>query len=146
MENIFALVSRTDKDGNVSIRLGLRLKIAGIESFCPVSKWCEAFDAFEKETRAVNRSLEQMRTKAQTLFGSRSPATGIEIRPDMPPDEIWGILAAIGDEEILVSVFNELDDSQKQAVAEHVLTQCNIFSSKAAVFSRRYDSEAGCMT
>jgi len=31
-------------------------------------------------------------------------------------------------------------------VAEHVLTHCNVFSGKAAVFSSRYDGQSALLT
>jgi hypothetical protein len=146
MEDLFELITITEAgDGKVSIRLGIRLKIAGHETVCPVIRSCDDYTAFEKESQALIERLEQMKQKARTLFKAPSSAAGLQIGPDMPAQEIWNILSTMADEAMWVAAFNELTLSQRQAVAEHVLTLCNIFSGKAAVFSRRYDSETALM-
>ncbi|MFO7601999.1 MAG: hypothetical protein R6X27_19645 [Candidatus Desulfacyla sp.] len=146
MEDLFELMTLTEAGkGKVSVRLGIRLKVAGQETVCPVIRSCEAYETFEQESQALIDRLEQMKQKARTLFKAPSSAAGLEIGPDMPAKEIWSVLSTMADETRWVAAFNELSVSQRQAVAEHVLTQCNIFSGKAAVFSRRYDSETGLM-
>ncbi len=147
MENLFELITTKEKgEGKISVRLGIRLNVAGHETLCPISGSCDAYEAFEKASQVLNDQLEQMKQKARTLFSDPSAPTGLDIGPDMPAEEIWNILSTIVDEAMLVATFNDLDTSQRQTVAEHVLTQCNIFSGKAAVFSKRYDSESGLMT
>jgi hypothetical protein len=146
MEDLFELmtITKTGED-KMSVRLGIRLKVAGHEALCPVIRPCDGYEAFEQESQALIDRLEQIKQKARTLFTSPSSAGGPRIGPDMPAEEIWSVLSTMADEAMWVAAFNELDVSQRQAVAEHVLTQCNIFSGKAAVFSRRYDSETGLM-
>ncbi len=147
MEDLFELMTITETgDGKISVRLGICLKVAGQETVCPVTRPCDAYEAFEKESQVLIQRLEQMKQKARTLFKAPSSAAGLQTGPDMPAEEIWSVLSTMADEAMWVAAFNELNVSQRQAVAEHVLTQCNIFSGKAAVFSRRYDSETGLMT
>jgi hypothetical protein len=146
MEDMFELMTITETgDGKVSVRLGIRLKVAGHETVCPVISPCVDYETFEQEAQFLIQSLEQMKQKARTLFKAPSSAAGLQIGPDMPAEEIWGVLSTMADETMWISAFNELSVSQRQAVAEHVLTRCNVFSGKAAVFSRRYDSETGLM-
>lgn len=146
MEELFELISTTEKgDGKVVVRLGIRLKVAGNTIPCPVSGPCESYDAFEKECQALSDALEQMKQKGRRVFRPQSSSTGLRIGPGTPAKDIWNFLSAMQDEEMMTQGFNDLDVSQRQAVAEHVLTHCNIFSGKGAVFSRRYDSETGLM-
>jgi len=146
MEDLFELMTTKEiSDSKVSVRLGIRLKVAGQETVCPVIRSCEAYEAFEQESQALIDRLEQMKQKAQTLFKAPSSAKGLQIDPDMPAEEIWSVLSTMADEAMWAAAFNELSVSQRHAVAEHVLTHCNIFSGKAAAFSRRYDSETGLM-
>ena len=146
MEDIFELITITETgDRKISVRLGIRLKVAGQETVCPVVKSCDAYEAFENEAQMLIERLEQMKQKARVLFKAPSSGAGLQIRPDMPAKEVWSVLSTMADEAKWVAAFNELSASQREAVAEHVLTQCNIFSGKAAVFSRRYDSETGLM-
>jgi hypothetical protein len=68
-----------------------------------------------------------------------------EFRSDMGPEEIWEILSNITDEDLFIGSFNRLEETKRNEVAEYVLTQCNIFSGKASVFSSRYNNEKGLM-
>jgi len=146
MEELFELMITKEKDdGKAMVRLGIRLKIAGNEVLCPVSRLCDSYETFEKEFQTLNDALEQIEQKARRLFKSQSSSAGLRIGPETPAKDIWDILSAIDDEEVLTENFNDLLESQRQAVAEYVLTHCNIFSGKAAAFSRRYDSETGLM-
>lgn len=144
MEDLFEIMTVTE-GGALSVRLAIRLKVAGHETVCPVIRTCDTYEAFEQESQALINRLEQIRQKARSLFKAPSSAAGLRIGPDMPAEEIWDILSTIGEEGMWVEAFNELNPSQREAVAEHVLTRCNIFSGKAAVFSRRYDNETGLM-
>jgi len=140
------MTTKEKGEGKISVRLGIRLKVAGHETLCPISGSCDTYEAFEKASQAMNDQLEHMKQTARTLFSDPSTPTGLDISPDMPAEEIWSILSTIADEAVWVATFNDLDGSQRQAVAEHVLTQCNVFSGKAAVFSKHYDNESGLMT
>jgi hypothetical protein len=61
----------------------------------------------------------------------------------MAPDKVWVILKEMDGEEAFVEAFNQLDQARRGLVAEHVLTKCNIFSGRAAIFSARYNSAIG---
>ncbi|MBW1787584.1 MAG: hypothetical protein JRK53_13325 [Deltaproteobacteria bacterium] len=60
----------------------------------------------------------------------------------MSAEEAWEVLAAIGEEAAFAASFNALDIDRRRGVAEHVLTRCNVFSGRAAVFSTRFDGES----
>jgi len=146
MEELFELMTtKEERDGNLTVRLGIRLKVAGHETVCPIIRQCETYEAFEEASQALLERLDKVRHKARSLFRSLSPESGMSIGPDTPAEKIWEALSMIADEAAWVASFNELSAEQREAVAEHVLTHCNIFSGKAAFFSRRYDSETGLM-
>lgn len=63
----------------------------------------------------------------------------------MKAEEIWSILSAILGEVDFIQAFNALEEGTRREVAEHVLTHCNVFSGKAAVFSSRYDEKSALM-
>jgi hypothetical protein len=146
MENLFELMTLTETDsGKVSLRLGIRLKVTGHEAVCPVTRSHSTYEAFEQDAQTLIGRLEEMKGKARSIFKTPSSAAGPQIGPDMPAEKIWEVLSTITDEATWVAAFNALEMTQREAVAEYVLTQCNIFSGKAAVFSRRYDSETALM-
>ena len=146
MEDLFALMTATDQgEGKTSVRLGIRVKIAGHEAICPISRPCGSYEALKKESQVIRDQMKEIEQSARSLFRDRPSQSGINIDPDMPPEEVWNILSTITDEATLVAAFNDLDASQRQAVAEYILTQCNIFSGKATIFSSRYDSVSGIL-
>ena len=146
MEDLFELMTAKEGgEGKVSVRLGIRLKVAGHETVCPVIRSCDDYGTFERESRALMDRLEQVQQKARAIFNSSSAVAGLSIGPDMPAEAIWDALSTIADDAQWVASFNDLSETQRQAVADHVLTHCNIFSGKAAAFSRRYDSKTGLM-
>mgnify|MGYP001071422400 CR=1 FL=1 len=70
---------------------------------------------------------------------------GFRFPQGMEPDKVWAILKEMDGEEAFVEAFNQLDQERRGSVAEHVLTKCNIFSGRAAVFSSRYNSATGLL-
>lgn len=135
---------KPDKD-EPQVALGLRLAIAGHETLCPVSGWCEDFKHFDREMQAILAQLGGIRSKAEKLFETASAQGRLGLRLDMAPPEIWTILSGIREESEFARSFNSLDEATRRGVAEHVLTKCNVFSGKAAVFSARYNDGTALM-
>ena len=77
------------------------------------------------------------------MLESSTDAGEYEITDDMDPEQIWSVLAGIEDETSFIRRFNQLNERQRRGVAEHVLTRCNIFAGKAALFSSQYTDESG---
>jgi len=147
MENIFEIMTDTGKEGEneITVSVGIRLRIGGHETKCPVSRSCNSYEALEIEVQAIKNSVDSLLAKAKEMF--REPATeeGLDLRSDLEPEQIWSILSDISDEGLFVKSFNGLEEDKRREVAEHVLTRCNIFSGKASVFSSRYNNETGLM-
>lgn len=145
MKSLFDLITSKEKDKGASqVRLGIRLHIGGNEIVCPVSRPCESLEEFEGEVRLLCDELEELKGRAKRLIGPRGLPSGLGLGPDASPQDIWKALCTLQEED-LVQSFNGLESEQRQAVAEHVLTHCNVFTGKGAVFSRRYDAETGLM-
>lgn len=144
---IFKLIEAHGKKGGKGrgIYIGVDARIADKETPCPVSKLCNSHEELAREAELIQTDLELILKKAKTLFGGASRDIGLQLGPDMPAEEIWSVLSQIEDEDLLVEHFNGLDNTARGAVAQHVLTRCNVFSGPAAVFSARYDNESGYM-
>jgi hypothetical protein len=147
MESIFETVTETgkrEKEGT-TVSVGIRLKLGGHETTCPISRPCDSYETFEIEVQAIKNSLDSLLAEAKKLLGEPATEKGLDLRSDMEPEEIWSILSGVSDEGLFIRSFNNLEEVKRREVAEHVLTQCNIFSGKASVFSSRYDNETGLM-
>ena len=147
MENLFEILMGAEKEeeDKKEICLGIRLKIAGYETTCPVSKTCHSYKALDNEIKAIEKQLEALRDKGKKIFTETSPQKGLNLKPDMDAEQIWSVLSDLSDENLFMKGFNSLDETKRREVAEHVLTKCNIFSGKASTFSSRYRSESGLL-
>jgi len=147
MEDIFEIMTVTDPRENDrgAIRLGIRLKVAGHETTCPVSTTYGSYEDLEVEIQAIRDQLDKILAKAKEIFEGPSPREGLDLTPNMTPEQVWSVLEAIDDEVAFINGFNGLDEARRKEVAEHVLTRCNIFSGKASIFSSRYNDGSGLM-
>ena len=144
MDRIFELVTQAGKgEGNKpEARLGIKVRLSSFETTCFLTPSCASYPALESEVRAIRQDLDDVLKEAREVFEGASTTEKLGLRPDMRPEEIWSILAAILDEGDFVQSFNALEGGKRKEVAEHVLTHCNVFSGKAAVFSSRYNDRS----
>ena len=147
MKDIFEMitVSNVGEKSQAGISIGINVKIGGKETICPISGVCESFEGLETEVGEIYKNLEKIMERAKNIFNSSSPQAAFEMNPDLKPEELWEILASIADEKIFVDTFNKLEQAKRKEVAEYVLTRCNIFSGKGAVFSSQYNNETGLL-
>ena len=147
MKDIFEMMTVTDKEkrDETKIRLGICLKIGDTETICPITGICDSYEAFEMEVQAFKNNLEDVINRAKEIFSGSSLQETLQLNEDMTPEKIWSILSSVDDEDLFVNHFNALDEVKRKMVAEYVLTQCNIFSGKASVFSARYSNDSGLM-
>jgi hypothetical protein len=147
MNNIFELITFTGKDEESRPRasIGISIKIGVNDTIHRISRVCDSLNALESEVRALNKGLEGVLESAKIIFKESSSLGVPEIRPEMRPEEIWEVLSSISDEKGFIEAFNSLDGGKRREVAEYILTRCNMFSGKGAVFSSRYDNESGLM-
>jgi hypothetical protein len=147
MKNIFELITFTGKDerSRAGASIGISIKIGINDTVHRISGLCNSLDALESEVRALNKELEDVLESAKIIFKESSSLGVPEIQPDMRPEEIWEVLSSISDEKGFVEAFNSLDEGKRREVADYILTRCNMFSGKGAVFSSRYNNESGLM-
>ena len=139
------LQENKEKKNQPRVSLGLRVKVAGFETVCPVTGSFDDFGAFNTEVESISRQLEGTVTKARELFDRSSTQGKLGLRPEMAPREIWTILSGIQDDNEFFQSFNSLDEVKRRELAEYILTKCNVFSGKAALFSSRYDEATAMM-
>ena len=147
MRDIFKIikVNNQREENKKTISIGIDFQLAGREVSCPVSRDCNSYEALAAEVEAIQRNLERILEEAKTHFKGPAPEEGFEIGSETSAEEIWSILSGIREEPVFVKRFNSLEETKRKEVAEHVLTKCNIFSGRGAVFSARYNTEMGYM-
>ncbi len=147
MKGIFELISGSESgEGEETfVSIGIPLKAGGHDVICPVSRACASYEALEMEVHAIKDELDELLQRAKKSFVASATEDALDLRPDMSPEEIWTVLSKLSQEDLFVKSFNGLEEGTRRAVAEHVLTQCNVFSGMPSVFSSRYNSEAGLL-
>lgn len=147
MDKIFELIVQQGeaRERKPEARIGIKVKLSSFETTCFVTQPCASYHALESEVQAIRQNLENVLKEARKAFESASKRDPLGLRPDMTAGEIWAILSAILDDEDFVQAFNGLEEGKRREVAEHVLTHCNVFSGKAAVFSSRYNDTSAFM-
>lgn len=145
MAHVFKMITLTEKDttGHAGVAIGISVKIAGKETLCPVTRVCNSMDSLELEIESLKDDLSNILTGAKGVLEGSSPEAVIEFEPDMTPGEIWTILLSITKEKMFMEAFNKMDDQKRKEVADYVLSECNMFSGKGALFSSRYDNITG---
>jgi hypothetical protein len=145
MKDIFEMItgSGSGVGEETFVSIGIPLKAGGHDVMCPVSKTCASYEALEIEVQAIKNELDALLQRAKESFEGSATEDALELRPDMSPEEIWAVLSELSQEDIFAESYNGLEEGKRRAVAEYVLTQCNVFSGMASVFSSRYNSETG---
>lgn len=143
MAKLFDLIideAENSKD-EITIRLGIRLKIGEETTICPVTNPFTNAASLEAEGGKILEDLEAALDGARKAFSKESSheALGDGIS-EMRPEELWLSLESIEDEREFVERFNGLGEDMRRAVAEYVLTSCNVFSGRPALFSSQYDA------
>ena len=147
MKDIFEMtsVSGNGVGEGTLVSIGIPLKAGGHDIMCPVSKPCASYGALEIEVKGIQDELDALLQRAQESFEDSATEDALGLRPDMSPEEIWSVLSELSQEDLFAESFNSLEEGTRRAVAEHVLTQCNVFSGMPSVFSSRFNSETGLL-
>jgi len=141
MEELFELM--TEEAGNEPrVRIGIRLKVSGFETTCPVTRPSSTYDAFQKEVQGIKNGLDSLLKRSEKMFQGARERLGLDLHGTA--EEIWAALAGMN-EKVFVEAFNGLEEAKRREVAEYVLTHCNVFAGNARVFSARYDEVSALM-
>jgi hypothetical protein len=147
MDKIFELIVQpaTGEGKKPEACIGVRLKLSSFETTCHVTRPSQSYPALESEVQAIRQNLEDILKEGRTFFEGASKRDNLGLRSDMTAGQIWTVLSAVPDEGDFIQAFNALEAGKRKEVAEHVLTHCNVFSGKAAVFSSHYDDNSALM-
>ena len=147
MDEIFKIIEIQDKReaDKKGICVSIDVKIADREISFPVTEVSHSEKDFSDEVEKIKEDLDRILIRGRRLFEGPLPDKGQRITPEMEPEKIWSILSEITEEDLFVEIFNDMETAKRMEVAEYILSHCNIFSGKGAVFSARYDNDTGLM-
>ncbi|MFZ7111411.1 MAG: hypothetical protein ACOWYE_06985 [Desulfatiglandales bacterium] len=144
MGKIFGIIQKAEREPK-EFQIGLRMRVADQEILCPLSGRCSSFVDFGGAVERLKRDLDELLVKAGHLFQGASAVGDLGLTPDMGAEQIWALLSEVTDDRGFVDGFNGLDEEKRKEVAEYVLTKCNVFSGRAALFSARYHDASALM-
>jgi hypothetical protein len=146
MEDLFEMITEESgqAENETRIRIGIRMKVSGFETPCPVTRPCSSYDALEREVQGIKNGLDLLLTRAQKVFQGSKGGVGFGLDPHGSVEEIWMVLSGMN-EKTFVEAFNGMEEGKRREMAEFVLTKCNVFSGNARIFSARYDEESALM-
>lgn len=124
------------------VGLGIEVGMGSEKVVVPITKRHSTYEALTSEVEAIRENLRIALDDASLFLEGRGGIRGSGISPDLPPEKIWSALSAMASDEAFVAEFNNLPEGARAQVAEYVLSQCNVFSGKAAVFSSRYNDSS----
>ena len=134
-----------EHDKSPSIRLGIRCAVGGQETVCPVSGSFDSAERLQMEAEILREDLDQALDRARKAMGQAKEDSETDLTGAGSPEELWQRLTAISGDGEFTERFNGLDEETRREVAEHVLTACNVFSGRPALFSSRYDADSALL-
>jgi hypothetical protein len=96
-----------------------------------------AFEVFQKEVALVKEELNELLQRAQERMRDLQE----ESSPFLP-EQVWQTMEAFPTEEEMMEQFNAFSESQRQQIAEYVLTHVSMFKGRGPVFAEKYDMES----
>ncbi len=143
----FDAVVLNESQGNRSpkVRLCVRCDLSGETFLHPVTQDCASIEDLEAEARKLHAELERALERGRRALAGSAETGGSCFPEDMSVEELWHVLETVGDDAMFVQRFNQLDDSLRRDVAEHVFTSCSVFSGRPAVFSSRYNADTALL-
>lgn len=146
MKKIFEVIreSNGEKENKV-LRMGIRVRMAGYETLCPLTEPCDSYQGARVEVERLKRDLDDLLDQVEKAFQGDSSNGGLGLTAEMNAEQVWNILSKVADDQAFMRGFNGLEEARRSEVAEYILTKCNIFSGRAALFSTRYDESSGLM-
>jgi len=147
MPDIFKIIEihKERQDDKRGICIGIDIRIGQNKVSCPISEVCYSDRDLVVEVERIQENINRIAESGKRLFGVDLPDKGLRITPGMAPEKVWPVLSEIAEDDFFVESFNALSPTMRTEVAEYVLSHCNIFSGKGAVFSARYDNKTGLM-
>ena len=138
-----------EKNSKVGVSLNLEVadgEVSTLSGSVLLVEKCSSYEILHKEVSQIKEELDVLLEKSRRLFEVEiGEEKSQSVNEDMSVKEIWDFLSMIKDPEVLLVKFNSMSRQKRFEVADYVLSNCNVFSGPASIFSMRYNSEEGVM-
>jgi len=138
-----------EKNSKVGVSLNLEVsdgEVSTLSGSVLLVEKCSSYEILQKEVSRIKEELDVLLEKSRRLFEVEiGEEKSQSVNEDMSVKEIWDFLSMIKDPEVLLVKFNNMSRQKRLEVADYVLSNCNVFSGPASIFSMRYNSEEGVL-
>jgi hypothetical protein len=123
------------------MRLVVRAYPSDEKGYASLTPECDTMEGFEQAVTELKKTLNSALERARETFHQyQVQAKGDKTVSDFHnPEEIWQALEQCSSLEEMRELFNGLNESKRQEVADFVLTKLNIFKGAASTFSQHYN-------
>jgi len=136
-----------EKNSKVGVSLNLEVsdgEVSTLSGSVLLVEKCSSYEILQKEVSRIKEELDVLLEKSRRLFEVEiGEEKSQSVNEDMSVKEIWDFLSMIKDPEVLLVKFNSMSRQKRFEVADYVLSNCNVFSGPASIFSMRYNNEEG---
>jgi hypothetical protein len=102
---------------------------------------CSSYETLEREISRLKGELDSLLREAKEQLGPGPGQERVDLDEELGAPELWEILSAVQDADLLVGQFNSLSRGKREEIADYVFSQCNVFTGVASMFSVRYNNE-----
>jgi hypothetical protein len=146
MRKLTLETEKASQDMGTKVGVSLAFEVAGqqgskVQGSVFLIQKCDSYETLEGEISRLKGELDGLLEEAKERFGPGHGQEHVELNEELGAAELWEILSAVADTEVLVRKFNSLSREKRQEIADYVFSQCNVFTGVASVFSQRYDNE-----
>jgi len=146
MRKLTLETEKTPQDMGTKIGVSLAFEVGGqqgakVQGSVLLIQKCDSYETLEGEIFRLKGELDGLLKEAKEQFGPGPEQEHVELDEQLGAAELWEILSAVTDTEVLVRQFNSLSREKRQEIADYVFTQCNVFTGVASAFSQRYNNE-----
>jgi hypothetical protein len=146
MKKLTLETEKAPQDMGTKVGVSLTFEVAGqqgskVQGSVFLIQGCDSYETLEGEISRLKGELDSLLEEAKGQFGPGPGQEHVELNEELGAAELWEILSAVTDTEVLVRQFNSLSREKRQEIADYVFTQCNVFTGVASVFSQRYNNE-----
>ena len=137
---------KATQDMGTKVGISLTFEVAGqqgsaVQGSISLIPKCGSYETLEREMSRLKGELDDLLQEAKEQLGPGPGQEHVDLDEELGAAELWEILSAVHDTDLLVRQFNNLRREKRQEIADYVFTRCNVFAGVASVFSLRYNSE-----
>jgi hypothetical protein len=126
--------------GDNAVSLGLKVKDPGTGQVAEIIPRCKSLDEFRTEIARIKLELDKSLDRAQREMKALS--AGGAGMGSIDPREAWKKMESLPSDAEMFEYFNAFSETDRDLIAEYILSHVNMFKGRGPVFSEHYDASS----